>query len=356
MRKPLIAVLTFLASCGEDTRLQRVGFVDVESVGVDPLCVHMQDLLTSESWRVAETLGIERPERVSIRLGTMDGVAERCDAFGDGLPGCAFLRDGEVVVESTLGVFVHELVHALRFQQDDTFTGHFFEEGIAQVVSSGPVSRFAGSIPAPRDPSMVLNAVDAALQDVPYLVAGHFVAWLGQRHGLDRVVAFYTAPSPSPSDVRARFETQLGMSLDAAAEEWAAEAPTTIALREQCQNSIPLEWDGDEITLDVDIGCDADGRGPWPAADGGQIMAESLCFEVEETAVLEVRVVSSSTSLDMRFAPVECGGPGSAEELGAKTVSPTEGPVSLPFGPCQWQVTLSDDIDAAGVVSLVIRR
>jgi hypothetical protein len=131
-----------------------------------------------------------------------------------------------------------------------------------------------------------------------------------------------------------------------------ARGRTTIALREQCQDAIPLEWDGDEITVDVDIGCDADGRGPWPAADGRQSMTQLLCFDVEETAVLEVRVVSSSTSLDMRFAPVECGGPGSAEELGAKVVSATEGPVSLPFGPCLWQVTLSDDIDAAGAVSL----
>lgn len=356
MRKMLAALLLCLAGCGEELELQQLGFVEVESVGVHPLCTHMQEVLAAESWRVAETLGVERPEGVTVRLGTIDEVAERCEAFGEGLPGCTFVRDGTVVVESTLGVFVHELVHALRFQQDDTYTGHFFEEGLAELVSSGTVSRLGVSVATPRDPSAILGSVDAALQDVPYVLAGHFVAWLSQHHGLDRVIAFYTAPSTSPSDVHARFETQLGVSLEDAAEEWAVDAPVSIDLHGRCHASIPLDWAGDGITVDVDIGCSAEGSGPWPTSDGRQTMTGSLCFEVEEAAELEVRVASSSTSLDVRFSSVECYGSGSAEEFGDKSISASNEPVLLPFGPCLWQVTLSDDIDAAGSVSLEIRR
>lgn len=353
MRLSATFPLWLLLACSEQPQVQALAFVEVESVGIHPLCDRTQDLVADEALRIAGALGLENPDMVSVRLGPIEEVHDRCQIVGEELAGCTYRRDGEVIVEATLTSLTHELVHALRHQHEGARLGSLFEEGLAEVISSGAIRTFATNVPA-RDPIALLDSVDAPAQDISYLVAGHFVAWLRQRYGADLVLAMYSEASSAAA--AERFEEHLNVSLEEAAAEWSTDAPTEIALADQCANSIPLSWDGDELELELDLSCDADASGPWQTGDGGERVSRSLCFEVDELAELELSFVSDSPTLELELSIVECSAPGSSDALAPKVLGPTSEPISIPFAPCTWQGSITDDLDAGAPLQLTLRR
>ncbi len=352
MRPVAIIPLGLLLACSEASQVQTLAFVEVESVGIHPLCTRTQRMFADDAIRIADALGLEAPDGVSIRLGPIDAVHDRCRIVGEELAGCTYRRDGEVIVESTLGSSTHELVHALRHQHEGQRLGSLFEEGLAEVVSSGALRRFATNVGV-RDPAVLLDFVDAPAGDISYLLAGHFVAWLGQRYGMDSLLSVYTQASSAGTGER--FEAQLGVSLEEAAAEWSSDAPSRIAFAEQCDGSTPVSWNGDALILELDLSCDEDGEGPWPTDDGRERVTRSFCFDVDELADLELSFVSESPSIQLELALVECSGPGSAEGLAPKVVGPTEA-VRMPFAPCRWQGRIIDDLEAGGPLRVTLER
>ena len=331
-----------------------MAFLELTFEEVSPLCEYTRAVVEDEAWRIAEELAVEDPDLIPVRISSAALVADRCTPAGDQRPGCVL--DGPVV-EATLGAVPHEIVHALRAQHLGPKTTPFFEEGLAAAVGSGPLGRFAVSIDAaPRDPAQILDLVHAPRTDLTYwsyVLAGHYVAWLRDTYGAAPVLEFFAAASNAPASER--FAAAVGDSIESVTDRWATDAPASIVLDARCDHAIPLQWDGDAATLELDLACDAEGNGPWES-DGHESVSRSFCLAFETSGTFEVELQADSDSTTLTMSSVECYGPASLEAHAGKSVRPSAAAQAIEFAPCLWQGAISDELDNAGHVRLSFRR
>ena len=158
----------------------------------------------------AELYGYERAEDVAAVTGQYAG--------GVTYPA---LRQ----VHSTEGSLDHEMVHLVAAQLGSP--GTFFQEGLA--VALGDKGRLGGrkadDMARPLARRVLLRALLAGFAPQNHLehyaVAGSFVAWLIQQHGIERLTAFFQTSSAATRDDA--FRTAFGQTLDDAGVAWTAQ-------------------------------------------------------------------------------------------------------------------------------------
>ena len=151
----------------------------------------------------------ERPEDIAAATGRYAG-------------GLTFPELGQM--HSTSASQEHEIVHVVAHQLGNP--GPFFQEGLAVALGDHgkwmgqPVDRVARKV-APTAPIEALIArFDAADPQEGYAVAGSFVRFLIEAHGLPQVSHFFRA-CQGERTVDAVFAAAFGESLNAAGARWA---------------------------------------------------------------------------------------------------------------------------------------
>jgi len=178
------------------------------------------DAARSERFLLAtsERLGQPAPEQVAYYLHEHpQQVAQATGVYADGVTVPA---TGEI--HSVRSFHPHELVHRVAGEMGDP--GRFFHEGLA--VALGNEGRWRGAKVDDLARRLVRRCTWRALlerfesldPEVGYPLAGSFVAFLIERHGVDRVSAFFRGCRPETAG--RRFEDVFGLSLDQAGAAW----------------------------------------------------------------------------------------------------------------------------------------
>jgi hypothetical protein len=181
-------------------------------------------------------LNVERPEaqlaRVESLLGhKVSGTVEYyhydrpediAAATGRYAGGLTFPDLGQI--HTTASADNHELVHLVAYELGDP--GPFFQEGLAVVLGDRgrwmgqPVDRVAKKVAKGTTLASMIAGFDRIEPREGYAVAGSFVAYLVERHGLDKVVHFFRA-CHGGRDTATAFAAIFGQSLEAAGGSWA---------------------------------------------------------------------------------------------------------------------------------------
>ncbi|MCA9572916.1 MAG: hypothetical protein KC656_34000, partial [Myxococcales bacterium] len=205
---------------------------------------------------LADVMRVELDGPVVYVLGSEQGP-DLCNV--EGALGCAF----DDAVYARVAPQEHELVHGVR--AFDGFSHVFFDEGAAEVF--GDDADVALRVPANGD---LLEGIEAGrptggLGSMWYPRAGHFAAYLHDRHGPDVTVALLrrTDPYSSAQEAIEVLEEATGMEFDELRTEYEAEpvceqaryryplhgCNEPAALRERCDGSTA-------VFIDERIACD----------------------------------------------------------------------------------------------------
>lgn len=180
----------------------------------------------------------EKSERYVQRLEGLFGLSVsgrsdyyRCErpedvASATGLyaSGVTSARDRRVF--SVRDFHAHELVHLVAGQAGSG--GSFFDEGLAVALADEASLRKSDVDRTSRRLASRLRVseIAARFEDLPpetaYALAGSFVGFLLEAHGIQRVTEFLRQCGPSGRDSGAAFERVFGESLDQAGEAWRA--------------------------------------------------------------------------------------------------------------------------------------
>lgn len=306
-------LLGLLGGCAPDDELPLPPVVwEGESVRVrmdDPaieVCGGTFEALDRHAELVREALLLEGDGVVEYSIGDQDFVESACPHPELSPSGCATHPDGHVFAR--VPYIPHEIVHAVRIQDPSIASlSSAFEEGLATVFGSDP----------PIDDTIPLDIV-SLLEDPlvggpeDYYRAGHMVAILLERHGIDAFRRF---------DVRARTTEEALAFLEAFGEtkEQFADAAESAPHCEQSQWWKPLFECGGEptvadpqtgrLTLSGNLDCgEPDVQGP----EYGRMWAShhfrldeptsivSYEFDMPDDATLEI--VGCSLGCPRRFA------------------------------------------------------
>jgi hypothetical protein len=216
-----------------------------------PICAGTLRAMEFDAARIAEQLGGREYAPVVVVLG-IDAVTEHCPPNSTG---CAH-RGGPVYTE--LHTFGHEMVHAFVGEHTSL---PFVEEGLAEALGGGMTSVIALEVDV-ANVSITEAIVGPTTGDkAAYIIAGHFVAWLIDRWGLDAVLSFRAAlyPGAALSLISSRFEEAFGVSLESAELAWQLTAPSSYQIGSQELCGGPSEpWsDAQRWTGRLELDCDA---------------------------------------------------------------------------------------------------
>lgn len=184
-----------------------------------------------------------------------------------GYHGCVRVDDGAVVIGSRQLSLRHELIHASSIGGKHSV----LEEGLATFLGN---DAYWWGIAEPLDVRAAFDSVDGKRGGIPaefYPVAGHFVSFLVEAHGLPAVVALVDASTPGMTlDELSELSVEtLGEDLRLALDEYEASGPGCEVAQYaptwfQCEltpPSIPIfscTGAGEAVDVDVALSC-ADG-------------------------------------------------------------------------------------------------
>jgi hypothetical protein len=165
------------------------------------------------------------PEGWRIRYYRHASVGELSDHVGYAVSGVADLVTGRI--DSAREFHPHELVHAVTGREG--CPPAFFDEGIAVAITSrvrwagrdmDEVARSEMAVRPGLEP--FLSAFGEQDSDVAYAVAGSFVAFLLDRHGIEPIMAFVRGCGASASAFERAFRRAYGRSVASLTIEWMA--------------------------------------------------------------------------------------------------------------------------------------
>lgn len=285
--------------------------VDVEGVHVrvaaDPglvLCggtlTHMDAFVA----RTAEELGIAAPtgdDRIEFFWLAAEEFASR-SGCGPNTAGCAHVG----TVYSRAAPLNHELVHALDWRAGGL--PPFFEEGMAtafQGLGNGSGDSLMIS------PGVVEQYIEARTpMAVDYAMAGAFVRFLVEHHGMDRVVRMMERLSrrSTLAEVDAAFQAELGVTLadsSGAFDLYRLMCPRDrTAMLLECE-APEIAWDGVVFAEYRGLACEQDDVvGPFEGR--GMMMLRTL--EVREAGIYEVNAIADGGAFTVSL--FDCGGCG----------------------------------------------
>jgi len=165
------------------------------------------------------------PDGWRIRYYRHPSVRELSDHVGFEVSGVADLATGRI--DSSRDFHPHELVHAVTGRE-----GHppiFFAEGLAVALTSRGLwdgrdidAVAAGEMARRGTLEPFLAAFTDQDPEVAYAVAGSFVAYLLDRHGIAPMLAFVRGCGSSPEVYEAAFRRAYGGSVARLSIEWTA--------------------------------------------------------------------------------------------------------------------------------------
>jgi hypothetical protein len=183
----------------------------VDARWVDDQVKHFEQLLGGSVAGPVSFIQYERPEEVGAVTGTYAA-------------GITFAKAREI--HTVKAAAPHEIVHLVAGQIGDP--GAFFQEGLAVALTSGgqwygrsiaKIVRGALRGEAPALP-VLLARFESLDPQLAYPLAGSFVSYLIESHGLDQVVAFFSACRGRFDAVA--FQRTFGRSLEEAGQAWTA--------------------------------------------------------------------------------------------------------------------------------------
>lgn len=183
--------------------------VDVQNL--DEQVRHFEQLLGRSVSGPVRFIQYERPEEIAAVTGTYAA-------------GVTFAAAREI--HSVKHAASHEIVHLVASQIGDP--GAFFREGLAVALTSGgkwygkSIAKIARAALGGDAGSLsgLLARFEALDPQLAYPLAGSFVAYLIESHGLAPVVSFFSACRGRFDAVA--FERSFGRSLDEAGQAWSA--------------------------------------------------------------------------------------------------------------------------------------
>ena len=170
--------------------------------------------------RVQAQLGHRVTGRAAYyRYETPQEIAAGTGTWAEGV---TFARAGQI--HTTQEFHAHEIVHLVAGQMGNP--GAFFHEGLA--VALGNEGRWRGKqvdelarAATRRVPlAAIVKGFAGYAADLTYPVAGSFVAKLIERHGIEKVAAFFRACTGQ--NTTEAFARTFGVTLDEAGAAWAA--------------------------------------------------------------------------------------------------------------------------------------
>lgn len=239
----LAAALLCVVSCEQREFRYETTHLRIETAFSEPLCQgdldHMELVIAS----VEDELGITMSGRAHVYLWAETEWPPTPNKCVTGSAGC--IHGGEI--HSTLYALDHELVHAATNLGSRTIP--IWSEGTAEALSS---TRTRFPVEAPID------NLELDIPELSHRTAGHFVRWLLETHGAEKLRTLLD----TTGDARVGFENTYRMTIEAAQEQFFAEAPYSYGAFIACDfpdldPSGDLEWH-EEFAIDC---ADPDVRG-----------------------------------------------------------------------------------------------
>jgi hypothetical protein len=299
MRWLRLLFLPCLPGCVEFPPIEYIGRrVEVGTYFAEELCLGEVARLDRLVDQLDVDLDAHVPPMIDVYLyDPADGIprlwasCERRQAAG-----CADPKDGRVI--ANLGNADHELVHVASAQLGVPWS-FYFNEGVANALAEDRVF-FSGSTPSSN----------LSLAEPDFVGAGHFVRWLWETYGPQRVRGIISRRGRHPEDAIA---DEIGVPFPVIEERYFAEAPGSYPRRWPCdaprlpvlQGAVPA-W-GE--SMDIVCGDDATmGRGDSPYVRRTLRIDEPGYYLVEPSAGIEASFMRCQMSVaDLAFVdpPVE---------------------------------------------------
>ncbi|MCA9680802.1 MAG: hypothetical protein KC457_01300 [Myxococcales bacterium] len=254
----------------------------------EPLCAGEIERFERHADRLEGLLGTRMKQPVTVYLWKTEEfpVGEYC---AESSIGC--YREDEHAIYTTSLALDHELVHAVAW--DLGKPGDFFVEGVAEMLA---FDRVLAGWDSP------VTEIDKPRAELSYRTAGHFSRWLWQYYGQGAFLDLLATEAKSS----AALESIYGLSIDAAAELYLAEAPYAYAPLHACEYPPLTEVEPGRWMESIHLDCDDVGTFGGPTG-----MGTSRVLEVEARAdfLLETDAESLSIALcpdeDLPTEPVD---------------------------------------------------
>lgn len=360
MRSACVAVIVTLAGCS----LPEPRWVGAHvELAADPGLVPCGDVvghMDAYIEQVAAELQVAAPtgdDRIGFYWLGWEGFAERTICINDS----ACSLQGDVFA---VGVPVdHELVHAL-----------VRERGLpTPLLLEGLAVAYEVALPSdPRDAQPIKDVLaevstmeafgareNAWLPARYYPLAGAFVAFLIERHGVEKVMRLYAASRllDGIGRISRLFERELGEPLVVAAAAFEAsvgDCPLRAFRLKRFECAAPeLAWDGVHLRAFETIGCEQGAVGPFGGADA--VVFRTV--DVPEDGVFEVAVVGDAEAGAAgrwnRAIVARCGG---CEGYSEVTVAEQDGAVRTRMTAGRHSVVLLGPVERTTGVGLRIDR
>ena len=250
-----------------------------------PLCAGTIPLVLAEAERIAAAQSLSLTEPMRLHIGP--DTNEDCNYDGP-ISGCAGGHGTTATASSALFSVSHELAHMIRWA-NGIGGPDVFEEGLATILAGGPLQPSHARLKASNvevGPSAFLAMPSHAFLDANNgtAVGAHFLGWLQERHGAERVLEWSTSAGYSESEEidaqHAAFDEWFSESLGVAEAEWRKTARRNFDFGNPCGGAV-----ADVVASDLEWGSEIDCGDPatiGPHGDEGYVSTRVRCFRLEE--------------------------------------------------------------------------
>lgn len=211
-RQPALVACLFgavLAGCSELPEISWRGeHVEFAADHPELVCGGTLEYLDQRTGELLERFG---SERTTVEYYWLDDISDIC---GDGAEIAGCVNEGVAYTRSV--PLLHEVVHA---RSGELLPG-VLEEGLADYIGDPyPLSEMASR---ERLIELLTSDLDGIDSEAEYARAAHFMAFLSERHGWEKVLQLDAVLSRDSrvGEVDAGFETVFGMGLDAILAEY----------------------------------------------------------------------------------------------------------------------------------------
>jgi len=176
-----------------------------------------------------------------------------------------------------------------------------------------------------------------------YGLAGHFVTYLRETHGVDRLMAFMR--DAEKEGVATTFVDRFDYPLEEAESRWRADSPRSYEVGDPCRELIELSAEGFEV--EQSLGCQ-DPESLNLSASGSFESTRGYCFDIQEPTRFEFR--TDSANGEARVYSTQCWDTSSGLATGMRIASAYD--VETLAG-CRWKLDLTSAAAGDSIVLAV---
>ena len=266
-----------------------------------------------------------------------DAVSDYCN---EGADGC-YLHSSRVIA-ARYPAIEHELTHATTQQSGGARRNALIEEGIAEGMTAGTLSRGDAD---PR-PSALIGLTEAEFEALGARnVSGHFFRYLSETYGF-KVLGELRLEVEGPvsrDEADAAFINTLGVSLAEAEQAWLADAPSTYTRLPSTTPAADAVLT-DSVTFSFQLSCDSPAtEGPLigvssSVADPTPGMRSARTLDVPVPHIVQIVATGTpSSGRGLVFRSVACWDGSTRNEIHEVPLGETN---VVELGACRWEVAL----------------